>query len=312
MRAESGVSAKDRWPATRTLPPDVTTWQHRCVVGPGGRRSSRKRFAVLYDPPRWEWRARSAMPIRYMGTKRHIASRVRALVSDLRPKGQVLDLFSGMGSVAEELAGLRPVVTNDALEFTAPLARARFTAETRKWTATQVINSLRTPFREYAEGLSTPYRSRLREEQCALDSGPTALSAFIAESHHVAGSPVAARQATKAPRGGGCWSLCASDAVFLGGLLRCATDDPSRRPALRHRRVRGDRVRPRLGPRSMAGDGRHDCQCSRPYGAVSGTMARPPPYVGSANLTRRSCGQHAAAPEEPDVTYLDQGVAGPW
>jgi adenine-specific DNA-methyltransferase len=164
----------------------------------GGRRASASVGAVLYDPLQWERRTSSVMPIRYMGTKRHIASRVRALVSDLRPKGQVLDLFSGMGSVAEELAGLRPVVTNDALAFTAPLARARFTADRRHWTAAHVINTLRAPYRDQAEGLSTTYRARLIEEQRALDSGPAALSTYMAESDHVASGRAAEQQAARA------------------------------------------------------------------------------------------------------------------
>ncbi len=48
-----------------------------------------------------------------------------------RGMSQAVDLFSGMGCVAEGLADVRPVVTNDALAFTAGFARARFTTSVR-------------------------------------------------------------------------------------------------------------------------------------------------------------------------------------
>ena len=60
------------------------------------------------------------MVVRYMGTKRHMVASVQQAVSELATAGRAVDLFSGMGSVAESLSECNvPVITNDALEFTA-------------------------------------------------------------------------------------------------------------------------------------------------------------------------------------------------
>lgn len=139
-------------------------------------------------------------PIRYMGTKRHIAPRVRRLVADIKPRGRVLDLFSGMGCVTEGLAGLRSVVTNDALAFTGVLARARFTGSERTLTAGEVIARLRDPFRSHADMLAGRYRHLLRDEQRALDIGHLALAAYMREASHVANSERVALQARRAAR----------------------------------------------------------------------------------------------------------------
>src|ERR1700679_3481881 len=66
------------------------------------------------------------MSLRYMGTKRALAPIVRDAVASLGKRGQVADLFSGMGSVATSMASTAPVLTNDTLAFTTTFARARF------------------------------------------------------------------------------------------------------------------------------------------------------------------------------------------
>lgn len=88
----------------------------------------------------------TTVPIRYMGTKRQLAQHVRRLAHLASPNGSLTDLFSGMGSVAAEHAGLRNVITNDVLAFTGVLARSRFLGADRKITpAAQMRSSLSAP-----------------------------------------------------------------------------------------------------------------------------------------------------------------------
>ena len=89
-------------------------------------------------------------PVRYMGTKRRLASVVKQELVELAPRGRVADLFSGMGSVAEELATLRPVLANDNLAFATCIARARFT------------DARRAPWKALESGLEAAYRASLR------------------------------------------------------------------------------------------------------------------------------------------------------
>lgn len=142
------------------------------------------------------------MPIRYMGTKRSIAGRVRRQVADLGPRGQVLDLFSGMGCVAEALATVAPVRTNDALTFTAVIARARFKGERMK-SANELVNALREPYREAAELEVRRVRARLRDEQRAVDLGQEALLKYVQEAEHVANSGRIKRAALMASKATG-------------------------------------------------------------------------------------------------------------
>lgn len=142
------------------------------------------------------------MPIRYMGTKRNIASRVQYLVADLRPEGRVLDLFSGIGCVAESLASVAPVHTNDTLSFTAVLARARFKGN-RDLTPQQMIHILRVAYREQAEAETSRRRKALRCEQQSLDGGIEALAQYMRDAKHVATSPSVRRNAAKAAKASG-------------------------------------------------------------------------------------------------------------
>ena len=150
-----------------------------------------------------------ATPIRYRGTKRHMAHRVSNIIRDLGSRGRVVDLFSGMGCVAEALAGVRSVVTNDALSFTTSFARARFTAKKRSRTVAQAADSLKGRYRDHVGALSETYRAGLRAEQQALDEGPDALREYLASARHVANSSWTKRKARAAAlaKGSGRYSL---------------------------------------------------------------------------------------------------------
>ncbi len=127
------------------------------------------------------------MPIRYMGTKRSVATHVQAQLAALAPAGPVLDLFSGIGCVAERLATIAPVHTNDALSFTAVLARARFKGERRK-SVQQLVSAFRPAYRESSEQESRKSRSSLRAEQRALDHGQAALASYMDQAEHAGNS----------------------------------------------------------------------------------------------------------------------------
>jgi adenine-specific DNA-methyltransferase len=164
-------------------------------------------------------RAVSAVPIRYMGTKRDIAHRVRRLVADLKPRGPVVDLFSGMGCVAEGLAGLRSVVTNDALSFTAVFARARFTASGRPLRFADAITMLREPYRAHLNNLVAGQRSRLRAEERALGSTRLELAAYMADAEHVANSTRVAKHAKRAASAIGADRYCMTTHYFSAGYF---------------------------------------------------------------------------------------------
>src|SRR5690554_5646329 len=108
------------------------------------------------------------MVIRYMGTKRHMADHVRDTIVQLAPAGRVVDLFSGMGSVAESLQHTSSVVTNDALSFTAAVSRARFTGVDRSSNPDTIRERLESTYNARLGELKTKYAYDLLHEKQAL------------------------------------------------------------------------------------------------------------------------------------------------
>lgn len=168
--------AEPRW-LQGWLQADLRVWRSFL----GYRQRSRVRDAVFEG---WG----QQVPIRYMGTKRHIAHHVRDIVHEMQPTGRVLDLFSGMGAVAQALADVRSVVTNDALSFTNAFARSRFVDGARAHTVGEVLDVLRAPYRAQVANLAADHRSTLRDEQRALDGGPGQLADYMAHAQFVANS----------------------------------------------------------------------------------------------------------------------------
>lgn len=109
------------------------------------------------------------MPIRYMGTKRHLASHVRAALVAQSPSGPALDLFSGMGAVAEALAPDVPVYANDFLGFAALINQARLRND--GVSASILVELALDDFEEQRERLTTKYSARLSQEEAALNEG---------------------------------------------------------------------------------------------------------------------------------------------
>lgn len=128
------------------------------------------------------------MVVRYMGTKRHMANHVRDAIENLPCQGRAVDLFSGMGSVAESLCNTASVVTNDALSFTASLSRARFTARQRSADAASTANRLRPAFETRHRELEAKYGDQLEKEKFTLKGTQVDLIEYMKHAPHVANS----------------------------------------------------------------------------------------------------------------------------
>lgn len=123
-----------------------------------------------------------------MGTKRHMADHVRAAILEIAPSGQVVDLFSGMGSVAESLADLLPVATNDAAGFASAISRARFLGEPRDRSPRAVIERLEPIYRNRLATLKTLFAAQLAAEAHALTNLDT-LATYMTRARHVGNDP---------------------------------------------------------------------------------------------------------------------------
>lgn len=138
------------------------------------------------------------MVVRYMGTKRHMVASVQHAIKEVVGGGRAVDLFSGMGSVAESLSACdTSVITNDALEFTACVSRARFTGKRRSRTVADAVNDLQPHFEHARTRLLADACSALTQERSALAGTRTDLNTYLKRSEHVASS-VAARRAARA------------------------------------------------------------------------------------------------------------------
>lgn len=127
------------------------------------------------------------MTVRYMGTKRHMADQVVAAVSSVVGTGPVLDLFAGMGSIAERLADHTSVMTNDALAFTGAFARARFTGDQRRISPQYAAQALTANFAERQKELRSNWADQLSDEVRARQQ-PSSLHAYFTDTLHVANS----------------------------------------------------------------------------------------------------------------------------
>jgi adenine-specific DNA-methyltransferase len=141
------------------------------------------------------------MSLRYMGTKRALAPRVRDAVASLEKRGQVADLFSGMGSVATSMASTAPVLTNDALAFTTTFARARFLLGERV-PAHQMARDLFPDFCVAYDRLRDDFSLRMSRERTALAFGRGELADFMNTAPHAGNSDWYRRNARRAADSG--------------------------------------------------------------------------------------------------------------
>lgn len=159
------------------------------------------------------------MVVRYMGTKRHMADHVRDAIASLSPTGRVVDLFSGMGSVAESLKDTASVVTNDALTFTAALSRARFTGRKRHTTSESAIARLTPRYQARWQQLTDMYAEDLDREAKALVGGRDDLVQYMARAKHVGNSPAKRRAARVASESSGMGHYELASLYFSAGYV---------------------------------------------------------------------------------------------
>ncbi|HEU5476128.1 MAG TPA: DNA adenine methylase [Actinophytocola sp.] len=133
-----------------------------------------------------------------MGTKRHMSDHVRDAIAELEPAGRIVDLFSGVGSVAESLQTTASVVTNDALSFTASLSRARFIGRKRSEAPEAVVKRLSSIYRERLLELRRLYRDQLAAENAALAGTREDLGRYMNRTKHVGNDPALNRRARRA------------------------------------------------------------------------------------------------------------------
>lgn len=142
------------------------------------------------------------MAFRYMGTKRHLAPHVRAALLDVADGRPVLDLFCGMGSVAEALASDVPVIVNDFLRFTSVFSRARFLNAKRTDTGT-AMRRLIPPYLEHRERLRKGFVRRLADEARHMGAGPEGLADWMRRAPHAGRSAHYRQAAAVADRANG-------------------------------------------------------------------------------------------------------------
>lgn len=148
-----------------------------------------------------------------------MAEHVREAIIGLQPDGRVVDLFSGMGSVAESLSDTVSVVTNDALSFTAALSRARFTGTDRKSYPTEVIERLRSTYKMRLGELESTYETQLKREAEALAGSRTDLLRYMERARHVGNSAELRRSARVAAESSGAKHYQLATLYFSAGYL---------------------------------------------------------------------------------------------
>lgn len=159
------------------------------------------------------------MVVRYMGTKRHMADHVRDAIADLVSNGRAIDLFSGMGSVAESLKDTCPVTTNDALSFTAALSRARFTGGNRKSKPRDVVVRLRAAYDCRLDELAAINSKQLAEEATALLGEKSDLANYMRRAAHVGNTASLRRRARQASEAAGSDHYSLASMYFGAGYL---------------------------------------------------------------------------------------------
>jgi adenine-specific DNA-methyltransferase len=155
-----------------------------------------------------------------MGTKRQLAGAVRAIVDNVAPRGRVVDLFAGTGSVAAALAPRWHVTTNDALAFTAVFGRARFLAGAPVDVAA-ALERLRTAYVTARRVLRPLHAKRLRQERDAIES-QRELRTYMSTSPHVGTSSACADAARTAATTTGILRFRLVSLYFSGGYFSLA------------------------------------------------------------------------------------------
>ena len=138
-----------------------------------------------------------SVSVRYMGTKSHLAPKVRNVLEGISTPGPIADLFSGMGSVARCLAPTYPVITSDQLAFTACFARVQLLDRRRSDLAT-LRREIGPRYRSHLRLLNDVFSRRLLQERRALNGSWPDLRLWMLTAPHVGTSETYARRARSA------------------------------------------------------------------------------------------------------------------
>jgi adenine-specific DNA-methyltransferase len=111
-----------------------------------------------------------AIQVGYMGTKKYLARHMREVI-DSCPPGPVLDVFSGMGSVAEALASSRQVWMNDVQFFASEVARALFASRSRPVDRDGIMDQFIPLFEQNKQRLLNRFRETIRDEDGEIAAG---------------------------------------------------------------------------------------------------------------------------------------------
>lgn len=103
----------------------------------------------------------------YMGTKRETAGLIATIMRD-RPPGPLLDLFSGMSAVAQEVSSQRPVWVNDIQLFPSLVGRALFTRRMTNLRLPQLRSILNPLIEVNKRNLTKRFSKELRSEKSSL------------------------------------------------------------------------------------------------------------------------------------------------
>ncbi|WP_157811203.1 MULTISPECIES: DNA adenine methylase [Microbacterium] len=152
-----------------------------------------------------------------MGTKRHISGAVREAVESISEDGPILDLFAGMGSVADEFVGKRPVYLNDASEFVGAMLRARFGPTSSPPALDRGVFD--ATMQESRDRLTQEFSAQLEIETAALNGDVAKLQSYVRRAKHVGTSATARRAAVDASTCAGVARYKLASLYFSAGYL---------------------------------------------------------------------------------------------
>lgn len=155
--------------------------------------------------------------MRYMGTKRGLASLVRSIVLELYDGGSVADLFAGMGSVSIALSPDVPVIANDALRFTTAFANTHLVQGSNSTAiATSAFHRRFIAARGF---LSRRFSRRLSHERLVLGRRRRDLRLLMESSPHTGNSRWYNHRSQVAQRSQGVSAYQLATLYFAGGYF---------------------------------------------------------------------------------------------
>ena len=114
------------------------------------------------------------LQVSYMGTKRNIASHVADVIADA-PPGPLLDLFSGICSIASVVAPSRQIWCNDIQRFASTVAETFFTSPTLPLSGDYAAEVVLAPYAKNFSVLKQRFAGLIHQEVDALRSHETKL-----------------------------------------------------------------------------------------------------------------------------------------